>query len=110
MNFQQRKLGILGRKVGMTRIFDEKGVAIGVTVLELGPCVVLQKRSAVEGAKTDGYTALQLGFDPKPEKKLTKAIERHVVALTVEMTDGNQSRAASLLNTSTSSVCRKVNS
>ncbi|MDG2176163.1 MAG: hypothetical protein P8M72_08560 [Gammaproteobacteria bacterium] len=43
-------------------------------------------------------------------KKLTKAIERHVVALTVEMTNGNQARAASLLNTSTSSVCRKVNS
>ncbi len=71
---RERKLGILGKKIGMTRVFDDKRNAIGVTVLELGPCTVLAKRSKETSTKgtTDGYTALQLGFDAKPERKINK--------------------------------------
>ena len=52
------KKGIIGRKVGMTQIFDEKGNVIPVTVIEAGPCVVAQ----VKTVETDGYDAVQLGF------------------------------------------------
>lgn len=56
--------GLLGRKLGMTQIFDESGRAVPVTVLEVGPCVVTQ----VKTTKTDGYNAVQLGFgDMKPK-------------------------------------------
>ncbi|MEK7704688.1 MAG: 50S ribosomal protein L3 [Myxococcota bacterium] len=70
---KERKLGILGKKVGMTQVF-ENGEAFGVTALELGPCVVLGKRTKANNAhgRTDGYTALQLGFDTKPERKVNK--------------------------------------
>lgn len=80
INMKERKLGLLGRKVGMTQFFTEDGRALGVTVLELGPCPVLQKRAkqAAEGHKADGYSALQIGFDPKPERKLNKAEEGHL--------------------------------
>jgi large subunit ribosomal protein L3 len=57
--------GILGKKLGMTRVFDGEGNAIPVTVLEVGPCAVLQ----VKTTEKDGYNAVQLGFKPK---KLTK--------------------------------------
>ena len=79
---KERKLGILGRKVGMTRVYNEAGSALGVTVIELGPCVVLQKRTTGETAKgrTDGYTALQIGFDPKPERKVNEPEKGHVKA------------------------------
>ena len=56
--------GILGRKIGMTQIFDEKGNRYGVTVIEAGPCTVLQ----VKTTETDGYNALQVGFGTKKEK------------------------------------------
>jgi large subunit ribosomal protein L3 len=60
--------GILGRKVGMTQIFDpETGVVTPVTVIAAGPCPVVQ----VKTAATDGYEAVQLAFDPVPERKLT---------------------------------------
>lgn len=53
--------GIIGKKVGMTQVFDEKGNVVPVTVIEAGPCVVVQKKTA----ETDGYAAVQLGFgDP----------------------------------------------
>ena len=52
------KKGIIGRKIGMTQIFDEKGNVIPVTVIEAGPCVVAQ----VKTVETDGYDAIQLGF------------------------------------------------
>ena len=61
-------LGILGRKLGMTQIFDEEGRAISVTVVEAGPCPVTQ----VKTEATDGYTALQIGFVEAREKVLTK--------------------------------------
>ncbi len=57
--------GIIGRKVGMTQIFDEKGRAIPVTVIEAGPCYVTQIRTQ----EKDGYTAVQLGFDQVPARK-----------------------------------------
>ncbi len=59
---------IIGKKVGMTQIFDEAGHAIPVTVIEAGPCVVTQKKTQ----EKDGYNAVQLGFDEVAEKKLTK--------------------------------------
>ncbi|AGY56307.1 50S ribosomal protein L3 [Gloeobacter kilaueensis] len=61
-------LGILGRKLGMTQIFDEEGRAIPVTVVEAGPCPVTQLKSEA----TDGYTAVQVGFGTVREKVLTK--------------------------------------
>ncbi len=61
-------VGILGKKLGMTQIFDEAGNAIPVTVVQAGPCVVTQ----VKTKDTDGYEAVQLGFDEVTEKKLNK--------------------------------------
>ena len=66
--------GIIGKKVGMTQIFDENGNAIPVTVIEAGPCTVVQKKTA-EGK--DGYDAVQLGFEDIAERKLTKAEAGH---------------------------------
>ncbi len=59
---------ILGRKLGMTQIFDESGNVVPVTVVQAGPCPVLQKKSI----ETDGYNAVQLGFDEVKEKALNK--------------------------------------
>ena len=65
--------GIIGRKIGMTQIFDAKGNVVPVTVVEAGPCVVVQKKTV----ENDGYTAVQLGFgDVKPEK-LNKPMKGH---------------------------------
>lgn len=65
--------GLIGRKIGMTSIFDENGKNIPCTVIEAGPCVVTQVRTN----EVDGYEALQLGFDDKSEKHSTKAAEGH---------------------------------
>ena len=56
--------GLIGKKVGMTSIFDENGENVPCTVLEVGPCVVTQ----VKTKESDGYKALQLAFDEKKEK------------------------------------------
>jgi len=61
--------GLIGKKIGMTSIFDENGKNIPCTVIEVGPCVVTQVRTNA----VDGYEALQLGFDDKGEKHATKA-------------------------------------
>ena len=63
------KKGIIGKKIGMTQIFDEIGNVIPVTVIAAGPCVVTQKKTA----ENDGYEAVQLGFMDKKEKHMTKA-------------------------------------
>ena len=63
------KKGIIGKKLGMTQIFDEVGNVIPVTVIEAGPCVVVQKKTV----ENDGYDAVQLGFSDIAERKLTKA-------------------------------------
>jgi len=61
--------GLIGKKIGMTSIFDENGKNMPCTVIEVGPCVVTQVRTE----EVDGYNALQLGFDDKTEKNATKA-------------------------------------
>ena len=67
------QVGLLGRKVGMTQIYETDGTAVPVTVLECGPCTVLQVRTA----ERDGYHALQLGFADKKRKSATQAERGH---------------------------------
>ena len=67
------KKGIIGKKLGMTQIFGENGIAIPVTVIEAGPCTVVQKKTV----ETDGYNAVQLGFEDVKEKKLNKPAAGH---------------------------------
>ncbi len=59
---------ILGRKLGMTQLFDENGIVIPVTVIQAGPCVVVQKKTV----ESDGYSAVRVGFGDVPEKRLNK--------------------------------------
>ncbi len=61
--------GMIGKKLGMTQIYDGQGQHVPVTVIEAGPCVVLQRKTA----KKDGYEAVQLGFLPQKESRLSKA-------------------------------------
>ena len=63
------KKGIIGKKLGMTQIFDEKGNVVPVTLIEAGPCVVAQKKTV----ENDGYAAIQLAYEDAKEKHLTKA-------------------------------------
>lgn len=65
--------GLIGKKVGMTSVFSAEGKSIPCTVIECGPCVVTQ----VKTKETDGYEALQLGFDEKKEKHTTKPLSGH---------------------------------
>jgi len=65
--------GIIGKKLGMTRIFDPDGMAVPVTVIEAGPCFVAQVKSRAR----DGYEALQLGFDRLPLTKVNKPLKGH---------------------------------
>lgn len=69
--------GILGKKVGMTQIYLEDGTAVPVTVLQAGPCHVLQVRTA----DRDGYEAVQLGFDDKPRRLAAKSERGHVARI-----------------------------
>ena len=68
------KKGIIGKKLAMTQIFDEKGNVIPVTLIEAGPCVVAQKKTV----ENDGYAAVQLAYEDAKEKHLTKAELGHV--------------------------------
>lgn len=70
-------VGLLGRKIGMTQIYDEAGNAVPVTVVEAGPCVVMQVRTP----DRDGYEAVQLGFDDKPRRKAIRAERGQVAAI-----------------------------
>jgi large subunit ribosomal protein L3 len=65
--------GIIGKKLGMTQLFDEKGNVVPVTVIEAGPCTVVQKKTA----ESDGYEAVQLGFGEVSAKKVNKAAKGH---------------------------------
>jgi len=65
--------GLLGRKLGMSTIFDQEGNAIPVTVLEVGPCAVVQ----VKTLEKDGYSGVQLGFDEKRQKSTNQALRGH---------------------------------
>ena len=64
---------IIGKKIGMTQLFDENGNVIPVTVVEAGPCVVVQRKTT----ENDGYEAVQIGFGAISDKKLTKAQKGH---------------------------------
>lgn len=68
-----KTMGILGKKLGMTRVYSELGQAIPVTVIEAGPCKVLQ----VKTVETDGYNAIQVGFDNKQAKRINKPAAGH---------------------------------
>ncbi len=74
------KKGIIGKKIGMTQIFDEIGNVVPVTVIQAGPCVVAQKKTV----ETDGYDAVQLGFAEVKEKHMTKAEIGHFAKSGVE--------------------------
>jgi large subunit ribosomal protein L3 len=65
--------GIIGKKIGMTSVFDASGKNIPVTVIEAGPCVVTQ----IKTVQTDGYEAIQVAFDDKKDKHTTKALKGH---------------------------------
>ena len=65
--------GILGKKLGMTQVFGPNGTAIAVTVIEAGPCVVLQKKDE----ENDGYEAIQIGFEDKKEQRANKPEKGH---------------------------------
>jgi large subunit ribosomal protein L3 len=72
-------LGLLGTKVGMTQVYDDAGLSFPVTVLQLGPCPVLQvKTPERNGRRADGYHSVQLGFKDKPRNKATRAERGHV--------------------------------
>jgi large subunit ribosomal protein L3 len=74
------RVGLLGRKVGMTQIYEADGTAVPITVLECGPCTVLQVRTE----ERDGYHAFQLGFDDKKRKSATQAERGHAKKVDTE--------------------------
>ena len=76
------KKAIIGRKVGMTQIFDEKGNVIPVTVIEAGPCSIVQ----IKSEETDGYNAVQLGFGNVKENKINKPEKGHFTKVKVTPT------------------------
>ncbi|MDX1775490.1 MAG: 50S ribosomal protein L3 [Desulfobulbales bacterium] len=71
-----KTMGLLGKKIGMTRVYSEQGQAIPVTVIEAGPCVVLQKKTETK----EGYNAIQVGYGPKKETRLNKPLAGHCKA------------------------------
>jgi len=71
--------GLLGKKIGMTRIFDDTGTMIPVTVIKVGPCYVTQ----VKTLENDGYRSVQIGFDEKKEKNTSKPVLGHLKSATV---------------------------
>ena len=72
--------GLIGKKIGMTRVFDDGGAAVPVTVVEAGPCPVLQ----IKSEETDGYAAVQLGFGAQKDKRANKAEKGHAAKAGVE--------------------------
>jgi large subunit ribosomal protein L3 len=70
-------VGLLGRKIGMTQVYDADGVIVPVTVIEAGPCVVLQVRTMAR----DGYDAVQLGFGDRSRTKSSRSVRGHVTVL-----------------------------
>ena len=70
-------VGLLGRKIGMTQVYGEDGNSISVTVIEAGPCFVLQVRTP----DRDGYSAVQLGYGEKPRRLASRSERGHVAAI-----------------------------
>jgi large subunit ribosomal protein L3 len=73
-------IGLLGKKLGMTQIYDADGTAIPVTLIQAGPCPILQKRLP----EKDGYSALQLGFETRTAKNVTQPMQGHFKKAGVE--------------------------
>lgn len=86
-------VGLLGRKVGMTRVYDAGGVMVPVTVLQAGPCVVLQLRTP----DRDGYEAVQLGYLDKPRRTAIRSERGHVAALGSKRSKALQNAGVALL-------------
>jgi large subunit ribosomal protein L3 len=86
-------LGLLGRKIGMTQVYNDKGMAVPVTVLECGPCAVLQ----VKDKDKDGYTALQLGYMDKPRRNASRAERGHVARIESKRNKTRQASGVALL-------------
>lgn len=84
--------GLLGKKVGMTQVFDDEGVIIPVTVIELGPCTVLQVRTA----ERDGYRAVQLGFQDKARGRASKSERGHVALISSKRQKSRQTAGVEL--------------
>ena len=76
--------GLIGKKLGMTQVYDEKGVLTPVTVIEVGPCVVTD----VKTVERDGYSAIQLGFGSRKAKNVTKARKGHLAKAGITGVDG----------------------
>ena len=74
------KKAIIGKKVGMTQIFDAEGQMVPVTVLEAGPCKVVQ----IKNQEVDGYNALQIGYKQVKESKVTRPIKGHFDRVNVD--------------------------
>jgi large subunit ribosomal protein L3 len=91
-------VGLLGRKVGMTQIYDEAGQVIPVTVLQAGPCHVLQLKTAA----SDGYNAVQLGYLDKPRRLASRSARGHVAKLDSKR---QRSRAAAGLQPVSKAAC-----
>jgi large subunit ribosomal protein L3 len=86
-------IGLLGRKVGMTQVFDEAGKIIPVTVIEAGPCRVLQLRTSGR----DGYEAVQLGFGNKPRRLASRSQRGHVAKLESKRSKARSAAGVELL-------------
>lgn len=86
-------IGILGRKVGMTQLYDEAGQVVPVTVIQAGPCDVLQVRTV----ERDGYEAVQLGFDDLPRRSASKSVRGHVAKLESKRSKRRSSGGVELL-------------
>jgi large subunit ribosomal protein L3 len=87
-------IGILGRKVGMTQLYDEAGQVVPVTVIQAGPCDVLQIRTV----ERDGYEAVQLGFDDKPRRLAGRSVRGHVAKLESKRSKKRSSNGVELLS------------
>lgn len=85
--------GILGKKIGMTSLYNEAGAPVPVTVIQAGPCPVLLKRET----ERDGYKALQLGFDPLPNKRVNKPQAGHFKKAAEKLNDDARTRILSAL-------------
>ena len=92
--------GIIGKKVGMTQLFDENGKVIPVTVIEAGPCTVVQKKTV----ESDGYQAVQLGFGEVSAKKVNKAAAGHFKKANVARPASPRARATRASSSATAST------
>lgn len=86
-------VGLLGRKIGMTQVYGDGGVVVPVTVLELGPCPVLQVRTL----DRDGYEAVQIGFGDKPRRLASKSERGHVAEISSKRRKSAQESGVELL-------------